>query len=189
MVTVSILFIHVIRFQDDKYRKSVRTHLKNTIFWNLDLSSNTQSKGDLWFKCELFIVFVNFQNLNLCRDKANAKLHLNNNGAHSSFWFTYSSSRGSFVPWNHGLYSWVDIDIRISHYYRILMSPSGCRLDHWVTFIPPEMEVILIYGSKCGWLSQTVNISLFQFYGLCLKGFGSENGPLLKRRKSVPMRQ
>ena len=112
----------------------MRTHLKNTIFWNLDLSSNTQSKGDLWFKCELFIVFVNFQNLNLCRDKANAKLHLNNNGAHFSFWFTYYSSRGSFLPWNHGPYSWVDIDIRISHYYRILMFPFGCRLDHWVTY-------------------------------------------------------
>lgn len=42
---------------------------------------------------------------------------------------------------------------------------------------------------KCGWLSQMVNISLFQFYGLCLKGFGSENGPLLRRSKSVPMRQ
>lgn len=71
--------------------------LKKNIFWNLDLSSNTQSNGDLWFKCELFIVFVTFQNLNLCWDKANSGLHLNNNGAHSSFWFTYSSSNGSSI--------------------------------------------------------------------------------------------
>ena len=28
------------------------------------------------------------------------------------------------------------------------------------------------------------NLALFQFYGLCLKGFGSKNGPLLERRKS-----
>lgn len=60
---------------------------KNILFWNLDLSSNTQSKGDLWFECELFIVFVTLQNLNLCWDKANSRLHLKNNGAHYYFFF------------------------------------------------------------------------------------------------------
>lgn len=69
------------------------------------------------------------------------------------------------------------------------MASLGCMFDRLVTFIPPEVHVILIYGLKCGWLSQMANISLFQFYRSCLKGFGLENRPLLKRRKSVPIRQ
>lgn len=83
--------------------KECENALKNIMFWNLDLSSNTQSKGDLWFKCELFIVFVHFQKLNLCWNKANSWLPLNNNGVHSSVWITYSSSRGAYIlcwrPW------------------------------------------------------------------------------------------
>lgn len=92
----------------------MRTLKKNITIWNLDLSSNTQSKGDLWFECELFIVFVNFQNLNLYWDEANSRLCLNNTGVHSAFWMTYSSSRGSYRlylgPWavvlgRHGYYN------------------------------------------------------------------------------------
>lgn len=69
------------------------------------------------------------------------------------------------------------------------MSLPGYTFDHWIAFLPPEIEMILIYSSKCGWLSQMVNVSLFWFYGSCLKGFGSENGPLIERRKSAPGRQ
>lgn len=65
----------------------------------------------------------------------------------------------------------------------------GCMFDHWVTFIPPEVEAILIYSSKCAWLSQMVHILLFPFYGSCLKGFGSENRRLLQRTKSASIRQ
>lgn len=83
--------------------KECENALKNIMFWNLDPSSNTQSKGDLWFECELFIVFVHFQDLNLCWNKANSWLPLNNNGIHASFWIAYSSSRGPYIlcrrPW------------------------------------------------------------------------------------------
>lgn len=34
-----------------------------------------------------------------------------------------------------------------------------------------------------------VNISLFRFYGSCRKGFGSENGPVLRKGEPVPVRQ
>lgn len=62
----------------------------------------------------LFIVFVNFQNINLCWDEANSRLRLNNNGVHSAFWIAYSSSRSFYRlclrPWalvlgRHGYYN------------------------------------------------------------------------------------
>lgn len=118
-----------------------------------------------------YLLSVSFQNLNLFWDEANSRLRLNNNGVHSAFWIAYSLSRSSY---RLCLRPWALVLGRHGYYNRRLllypMSPPGCMLDHWVAFIPPEMEVILIYSSKCGWLSQKANISLFQFYGSCLKG-------------------
>lgn len=65
------------------------------------------------------------------------------------------------------------------------MFPPGYVFDHQVTFLSPEIEVILIYSSKSGWLSHIVNISLFWFYGSCRKGFSSENVPLLLKGESL----
>ena len=53
----------------------------------------------------------------------------------------------TFCVGDHGHQSWVDMGIVVSDYYCL---PPECMLDHWVAFIPPEMEVILIYSSKCG---------------------------------------